>query len=69
VKTLAPGDVLISPKLVIEKCDKPFQVRCDLRGQPVTLQYTGSQKDIYCAGRFNFVIEFQKDVGPLEVLH
>ena len=63
VKTIAVGDILTSPKLVIEKCDKPFKIRCDLRGQPVALQYTGSQQDIYCTGRFNFVIEFQKDVG------
>jgi hypothetical protein len=62
VRTLSAGDQLKTAKLVTEKCDKPFKVRCDKRGQPVMLQYKASQKDVFCQGRFNFVIEYDKDV-------
>jgi hypothetical protein len=62
VKTLAAGDQLKTAKLVTEKCEKPFKVRCDKRGQPVMLQYKASQKDVFCQGRFNFIIEYDKDV-------
>ncbi len=61
VHALKSGDSLSTAKLVTEKCDKPFKVRCDNRGQPVMLQYKASQKDVFCQGRFNFVIEYDRD--------
>jgi hypothetical protein len=63
VHALKAGDVLKAPKLVTEKCDHPFKIRCDSKGQPVMLQYTASQKDVFCQGRFNFVIEYDRDLG------
>ncbi len=62
VKTLSAGDQLKTAKLVTEDCAKAMKVRCDKRGQPVMLQYTASQKDVFCLGRFNFAIEYDKDV-------
>lgn len=62
VHEVKPGDALKTAKLVTEKCDKPFKVRCDNRGQPVMLQYKASQKDVFCLGRFNFIVEYDRDV-------
>ena len=62
VHGLKEGDFLQTAKLVTERCDHPFKVRCDAHGKPVMLQYTASQKDVFCQGRFNFVIEYEKDI-------
>jgi len=62
VREIKVGDTFSKAKLVNERCNKPFKVRCDTRGQPVMLQYTASQKDVFCQGRFNFIIEYDRDV-------
>lgn len=62
---LTPGTT-INPKLVNEKCDQPYKMTCDGRGRPSAPEYKATQKDVFCAGRYNFIIEYQADVNQMK---